>query len=371
VKAQEAGAREPALTQALEAYMRDLAAHAGEVRRVRAHALLEDEEAAGPHPLLFSFSGEETNPMFLQDGPLSFAELGEVLGVAREEDGRAVVAADLDDDGDLDIVLRNAWEPPLVVMANLRGQERAALRVALEGSDCNRFGIGATVEVRAKGRSRVGRVLCGSGYLSCGPPEVHFGLDDAERADEVRVRWPCGRETAVRDVPARVRVVIREDGGHSGFSFGAAADVAEPARRILRAGDRWDIPLERVDGERIPMPPEREAPVVVHGWSAGAPSAREDLRSYPEIEQELRRSGIGLVSVCLDEDAGRIVADLPLREWSVPVARGAEHRGRLLGASRPVVPVWVVVDGRGRVRARRVGAQGLSAPAWVRAALRE
>ena len=75
--------------------------------------------------------------------------------------------------------------------------------VALVGTDCNRQGIGATVRIG----DQVRPILCGDSYLSCSPAEAHFGLKTAQ---EIQVRWPCGKTQVIRNVPVRSRVLITE-----------------------------------------------------------------------------------------------------------------------------------------------------------------
>jgi hypothetical protein len=53
-----------------------------------------------------------------------------------------------------------------------------------------------------------------SGYLSQGDPRVHFGLDDARRADRVEIRWPDGSAQSLEDVPVRrMLTVVQKKGG--------------------------------------------------------------------------------------------------------------------------------------------------------------
>jgi hypothetical protein len=53
----------------------------------------------------------------------------------------------------------------------------------------------------------------GGSYLSASDPRLHFGLGSSTSVDLVEVRWPGGKQTAVRDVPADREITIREDRG--------------------------------------------------------------------------------------------------------------------------------------------------------------
>jgi hypothetical protein len=109
---------------------------------------------------------------------------------------RGSAAADYDNDGDVDIAVLPLGRP-LVLIEN-RGAAGTWLQVALEGSP-----PGAEVTVRLPdGRKLRRAIAAGSSYLSSEDPRLHFGLGEATAVGEVRVRWPDGEETVLRDVRA-------------------------------------------------------------------------------------------------------------------------------------------------------------------------
>ena len=107
---------------------------------------------------------------------------------------RSSAIFDLDGDGDLDIVTHEFHDGPMVLVSNLT--ERTSVRylnVKLVGTASNRDGLGATVTVRAGGRTYT-KVHDGqSGYLSHSLIPLYFGLADAKTVDEVVVAWPSGK----------------------------------------------------------------------------------------------------------------------------------------------------------------------------------
>jgi ASPIC and UnbV/FG-GAP-like repeat len=109
---------------------------------------------------------------------------------------RGSAAADYDNDGDLDVAVLPLGRP-LVLLEN-RGAAGSWLEVALEGSP-----PGAEVTVTLPdGRKLRRAIAAGSSYLSSEDPRLHFGLGEATALSEVRVRWPTGEETVLRDVRA-------------------------------------------------------------------------------------------------------------------------------------------------------------------------
>ena len=126
---------------------------------------------------------------------------------------RSAVIFDLEGDGDLDIVTNEFHDGPMVLVSNLA--ERTSVRylaVRLVGTESNRDGLGATVTVRAGGRSYV-KVHDGqSGYLSQSAMPLYFGLAEADRVDEIVVAWPSGRRQAVTGpIAVNTTVDVREE----------------------------------------------------------------------------------------------------------------------------------------------------------------
>ena len=107
---------------------------------------------------------------------------------------RGSAVADYDNDGDLDVAVLPLGRP-LVLLEN-RGAAGSWLEVALEGSP-----PGAEVTATLPDGRKLRRELAaGSSYLSSEDPRLHFGLGDAAVVREIRVRWPGGEETVLRDV---------------------------------------------------------------------------------------------------------------------------------------------------------------------------
>ena len=141
----------------------------------------------------------------------SFVDVSASLGPAfsKPAAGRGAAFADLDDDGDIDIVVANLDAAP-AVLRNEGGSARHWLTVTLRGTRSNRQGIGAIVRVvDDRGRTQSGISSTASSYQSSSDPRVHFGLGDGKAIRSVEVRWPSGTVQLVSDVAAdRVLAVV-------------------------------------------------------------------------------------------------------------------------------------------------------------------
>jgi enediyne biosynthesis protein E4 len=105
--------------------------------------------------------------------------------------GRGSAFADIDNDGDLDVVLTQIAGPPLL-LRNDQNLKHHWLRLKLIGSKSNRDAIGAWVKVRVGNQTLSRQVMPAKSYLSQSELPVTFGLGFVDRMDEVTITWPGG-----------------------------------------------------------------------------------------------------------------------------------------------------------------------------------
>ena len=122
--------------------------------------------------------------------------------------GRGLALADLDTNGQMDLVVSNQDERPSIFLNE--GVPGNWAMFKLRGTRSNRSAIGARVTVRAGGVTQMREVKSGGSYLSQSDLRLHFGLGPAKTLDEVTIRWPSGRVQTLRGLPSNRLHVVRE-----------------------------------------------------------------------------------------------------------------------------------------------------------------
>ncbi len=132
-------------------------------------------------------------------------------GVAAAHTSRGCAFGDIDNDGDMDVLVMNMNEPPSLLRNDVSGGGHW-LKVLLVGVESNRSAIGARVVARYGGRTQAQEVTAQSSFYSANDRRLHIGLGAATVAD-LTIRWPNGGLEKVDNVTANQLVVIREGSG--------------------------------------------------------------------------------------------------------------------------------------------------------------
>jgi enediyne biosynthesis protein E4 len=159
----------------------------------------------------------QRNLLFHNEGGRRFAEIGRTAGpgFAMEKVSRGLASADIDNDGDLDLLVTNNGQTADLIR-NETGNRGHALLVRLVGNDSNRDGIGAQLRLTAGGLTQRREVKAGSSYLAQNDLRQHFGLGSLASADRLEVKWPSGRTDVLQHVAADQIITIQEGRGISG-----------------------------------------------------------------------------------------------------------------------------------------------------------
>ncbi len=123
--------------------------------------------------------------------------------------GRGAAAGDIDNDGDLDVLVMTV-NGPAILLRNDSKTTNHWLTLRLVGTMSNRDGVGARVHLTSGTTSQIGEVTSGAGYLSSEDPRLHFGLGQHTRVDRLEINWPSGITQVLEKVPADQILTITE-----------------------------------------------------------------------------------------------------------------------------------------------------------------
>jgi len=173
------------------------------------------------YPFLRGASGKEvyeqpalTIYLNAHDGTFRYATPEAGPDAAKPIVGRGAAFADFDGDGDVDVAIACLNGPPLLLRNDVApGRHWIMLRTV--GRESNRDGIGARITVTTGGLKQTWEIKRTVGIYSSSDPRAHFGLGEHSRVDLLHVRWPSGRVSEIRNVPADAHYVLDETAGLS------------------------------------------------------------------------------------------------------------------------------------------------------------
>ncbi len=150
----------------------------------------------------------EQNLAFRNLGDVRFQDVSHHWGLDATGISMSAAYADIDRDGDLDLIVSNLNEPVAVYRNN--ASTGHSLLVRLEGGRSNRFGLGALLRAKTQAGEQVRWLSPMTGYNSTNEPLVHFGLGNETKVAELTVDWPSGQRQVFRDLKADTLFTIAE-----------------------------------------------------------------------------------------------------------------------------------------------------------------
>lgn len=152
------------------------------------------------------------NYIYRNNGDLTFTNKATEWGIKDKTFSNGSAYADLDNDGDMDLVVNNINDHAEIYRNG--SSERAGnnfLTVELKGKDLNTRAVGTHITLYYDGRKQVSEQFFTRGFMSASCGDVHFGLGDVTSVDSLVVRWPDLSVQVLRDVPAgKISIDINE-----------------------------------------------------------------------------------------------------------------------------------------------------------------
>jgi enediyne biosynthesis protein E4 len=154
----------------------------------------------------------EPMQIFRNKGGGTFDDISGVLADIPGASRRGAAFGDLNNDGNVDVVLLDMDGPPQLLL-NVSANHNHRVLFKLVGAKNNKMAIGAKVTITSGKITQSAEVRAGGSYLSSNDPRLHFGLAGETRMSQLEVRWPMGGKEILKDIPSDFIYTITESKG--------------------------------------------------------------------------------------------------------------------------------------------------------------
>jgi Flp pilus assembly protein TadD/peroxiredoxin len=263
-----------------------------------------------------SWSGYERNVFHANNHDGTFSEVSGTVGLDFLEDSRTFALADLDQDGRLEVVLKNRNAPQLRILRNAMKDLGNSIAFRLRGRKSNRDAIGAAVTVEAEARRQTKYLQAGSGFLSQHSKELFFGVGKAQGTVHASIRWPSGLTQAFENLPVNHRIEIQEGSGEF-----LAKPFAAPPTSYARPGEpqkpellpssveTWlieplsapEFSLPDLAGNMRDLRSFRGGALLLSFWTTASPPCSEQLRLLQKYQGTLASSDLRVLGINIDD----------------------------------------------------------------------
>jgi thiol-disulfide isomerase/thioredoxin len=307
----------------------------------------------------FSFSGFERDHVSLNLGSKEFLDISGVSGLDSISDGRGSVFADLDNDGDTDVLLTTVQREAHYLFRNNVGTANNFLRVEVEGNASGRDAFGAVVRVGTSQGTLSKIKSGGSGFLSQNDPRLLFGLGSDTSAEWVEITWPSGKRQRFADLPANTALKLIE--GHDeplavAENRFTLVDPLSPSEAMLaRLGLAAEKPFPDLSVRSLDQQEHTLAELVQPGkrylinfWATYCVPCAQEMPELQALRDSLSDAGVEVLGLSIDLDtADQIPEYLASYGIGYPIYTVSEEAvSEVFPRGEVLIPISFLVDER-------------------------
>ncbi|MEM7382045.1 MAG: VCBS repeat-containing protein, partial [Bacteroidota bacterium] len=163
-------------------------------------------------------SSNVTNYLFSNQNGTLFADKTSAFGLDQPSNSNGAAYADLDNDGDLDLIVNNINKEAAIYRNNTSDRQKNYLQLELKGEKQNSQGLGSKVIIYNDSQIQKLEQMPTRGYLSTVSGVLHFGLGNSSKIDSIVVQWPSGKQQTLVDVSSNQKLLLEEKNAEGGIS---------------------------------------------------------------------------------------------------------------------------------------------------------
>lgn len=208
-----------------------------------------------------------SNYLYQNTGDFAFVDQSEVWGIHKPSFSNGAAYADLDNDGDLDLIVNNINEEAYIFRnrSEKKEEKNSYLKLRLKGNAQNPVGIGAKVFVYQGERRQYYYHMPVRGYLSSVQAPLHIGLGQQQQADSIRIVWPDGKQQLLKNVQSAQEVVLDYQQAHP---VSGQKTISKPDALFTKVNDSCKVHYQHQENEHIDFYAE---PLLPKMYSQGGP----------------------------------------------------------------------------------------------------